>query len=344
MTEKGISKKELSERIWGKISETIHRLNLSQVELEEMCRQKGYRVSQPEISRLTSGKSQLSLYQAIALSDVLDIPLDQMVGVKSSKKSTIISGGSFVTEPTDKAFEGYLGTFYTVFHSTEVYSDEYLHGKLVFSQMNGNKICGAIFELNTGVKDQNGHDIIKRYHGQLIISIRQRTGYCILVNERMGEICSLEFRHRDFFVKKMQCRLALVLTVTAGEIKHPVAHKMLLSRQVITPSILREVGPFLKFRDGDIRISLDAINEIKNKNDESSLGFDFSELKFQGEQIGVLSEADIKKVKRKLSSIQLVKIVSRLLENSEEAFLHGVCESEDSQVYEIFRGVNVDDK
>lgn len=333
------TKAELSIEIWNRIKEIIDERRLSQVQLQKLCLEQGFDVGQPEISKLYSGKILLTLYQLNAFSAALGVPAEQFLTSERGIKKIHVSGKSFITDPEQDVFEGFMGMYYTAFHSTSPFDDKIIHGKLLFFPSEKGGICEALFELKTGEKNEKGHDIVKRYHGQLIISSRLRVGYCLLINDRIGEICSLEFRHRSFLVKQVECRLGMVLTTSSGEVKKPIVHKIFLSRSLITDEMLDWVVPFLKMEDEEILIS--KRNLIRLNEENKTVDFEFTALLENGEmeEYIYVTEDLIRRRRRQLSQIELAKVYSLIRKNSEGNFSFSLSEKEDSRAYDVIRKI-----
>lgn len=349
------SKNGVSEAVWNRVKEILEKRKVSQVRLKAMCEESGYSISQPEISRLFSGKAKLTLYQLIAFSDTLRVPLDQLIhpvldaGILQisdidNRADFQISGDSFITNPFQGAFDGYLGEYRTVFHCTEPNEDKFLYGKIWFNKNESKHICEVIFKLDTGEKDQNQKAIIKEYHGQFIVSARMNVGYCILLNERMGEICSLEFRHRSFLIKQAQCRLGMVLTVSAGELKRPVVHRILLCRNEITPVLLSKVSPFLKMGIGEVMVSRKALTELIYHSEKLN-NFNFESLLKHSdfEEVAFIDESSLRKINRRISNLEMAEIIAALRNISYgTAYVSYLSEKEDSQTYDILRRMELE--
>lgn len=351
------SKNDVSDGIWSRVKEILEKRKVSQVRLKAMCEESGYSISQPEISRLFSGKAKLTLYQLIAFSDTLRVPLDQLIhpvldaGILQisdidNRADFQIFGDSFITNPSQGAYDGYLGEYRTVFHSTEPNeADKFLYGKIWFNKNENKHICEVIFKLDTGEKDQNQKAVIKEYHGQFIVSARMNVGYCILLNERMGEICSLEFRHRSFLIKQAQCRLGMVLTVSAGELKRPVVHRILLCRNEITPVLLSKVSPFLKMEIGEIMVSRKALTELIHHSEKLNVNFNFESLLKNSdfEEVAFIDESSLRKINRRISNLEMAEIIAALRNISYgTAYASYLSEKEDSQTYDILRRMELE--
>lgn len=229
---KRILKKNRLEEIRKYLVDAALKQNLTQKEILDKCIEAGYEISQSEISRLFSGQVTVSLYQAIALADVLDISLDDMaVGRKEKNDLRLqVEGRNFITNPQSEEFKGYMGRYMVYFQSTSQYEEKLLCGELVFEEDNIQKKCIATLVLDTGQTDAKGVKKIKKYSGQIIISNSVSAVYCILASSEIGELCMLELRFRKFNVQEVACKGGLAITVSAGD-RNPTVHRMLVSRK-----------------------------------------------------------------------------------------------------------------
>ena len=332
-----ISKLDLTQEIWDRIRNILKTRKISQVNLERLCENQGYRVTQPEISKLNSGNSQLTLYQLIAVSKALDVPIEQLVYPNVLSGKIHISGGSFITNPDEREFEGYLGCYYVVFHSTDQYTDKFLYGKLTF-QKDISQICKAEFELDTGEVDKWKKPVLKKYHGQLLISNLLGIGYCILINEEIGEISNIEIRHRTFLIKEVECRLGLVLTASSGERKRPVIHRCFFARCPITYKLLEKIMPFLKLtiETGEVLVNRKILESSADKELMSRLDVNMLIEKSTVEEYIKIDKGLIRLINPKLSNQEVEEILN-ILKGGSGVYTSYIDESEDSQSYAILQ-------
>lgn len=333
------TKAEISGEVWNRIKAVLDERGISQAAFQRMCEARGYKISQPELSRLFAGKLQLNLYQLIAFSDVLGISADYFINEENVFRKLHVVGHSFITDPYNEAFEGYLGSYHTIFCSTSPFeNNRVLRGKITFNPSERGDICEALFRLNTGEKDLKGNPIMKCYQGQLIISSRMGVAYCVLSNEKIGELNMIEFRHRSFLVKQAECRLGLVLTVAAGETKKPVCHKMFLSRMRLPEESLHKFVPFLKQESEEVYIRKKEL--LMLEQDE------YPELKLEdllnrcdSDEYIMVDEKTLRKGRR-LSRVEVAELLSVLKEISSSSFLVSLDEEDDSRTYSLLRNCN----
>lgn len=262
------TKKQILEEIRTRINSLIKEKNITQKTLAELCQKAGYDITQPEISRLMNGKGTITLYQAIAFAKVLNITLDRLIDETYERPivQLEISGGNILTDPfANKEFASLMGKYHVIFHSTAMDEDKILEGELDFTGSSSGKICLADFKLNTGDRNALGKALYKKYQGQLLIAKSVDTAYCLLANERIGEICVIEFRYRDFQVRSLNCRLGLVMTVSAGDIKQPTVHKMFISRDPLYGEEKNIIVQMLRMDSGKFLVSKQTLLDIQKE-------------------------------------------------------------------------------
>lgn len=328
------TKAEVTERVWKRMKAVLDERGISQTALLRMCEAQGYKISQPELSRLFSGKLHLNLYQMIAFSDVLETAADRFINEDSIFRKLHVSGKSFITNPCDEAFSGYLGSYHTIFCSTSPFeNNRVLRGKLDFCPVVRGDICEASFWLDTGEKDLRGNAIIKYYQGQLIISRKIGVAYCVLSNEQIGELNMIEFRHRNFLVKQAECRLGLVLTAAAGEKKNPVCQRMFLSRIRISDESLSKFIPFLKQESEEVWIRKQDLLLMK-REEYPQLNIEDLLNKCESDEYILVDEKTLRKGRR-LSRVEVAELFSAIKSISFNSFLASLEEEDDSRIYSL---------
>lgn len=171
---------------------------------------------------------------------------------------------AFVFNPNENEFKGYKGEYYCYFFPTISSEHKMLTGKLCFSDDNIHGNCRADFELNTNLKKPDGSNVFKHYTGTLIVSVPQNSCYCILSNSDYGEICMLNFHHRYFIAddQELRCRLAAVITTSAGESRRPTTHRMLISRTMLTAEEQSILSSQLLLNSADIIVPVDDVRAM----------------------------------------------------------------------------------
>lgn len=340
-------KTELSDKTWARIRDILEERNITQAELLKSCQKLGYHISQPEISKLYGEKIHLTLYHLAAFSEVLGIPTDCLLDEAAVFRRLNVSGpgsglglgsgsgSGFIVQPSDEAFRGYLGTYFTIFHSTSMQEEKILRGEMNFSASDSGDICEACFQLDTGEKNRDGSPVLKHYQGQLIISGRMSVAYCILTNEEIGEISLIEFRHRNFFVRQAEARLGLVLTVSAGDKKVPVTQRIFLSRRRIPDENLDEFISFLKLEPQDFLVRKEELEMLADQSEEP----EFDSRAFLGaceeDTYAIVNAALVKRGNRKMNRYALAKLLSCFKSGSAGDFLMPLEEQDDFLTYEL---------
>lgn len=329
------TKEEVSDLTWNKIREILKERQISQTKLRDMCMKKGYKISQPDISKLFSGKLSLTLYHVVAFSAVLNVSIDSMINDKNQYQRFQTQGERFIRDPSDTAFNGYMGTFYTTFCSTSPFEENRIvRGKIHFRPSADNDICETFFELDTGEKI-NSRSIIKYYHGQMIVS-KMGVAYCILANDKIGEISMIEFKHRIFLVNQVESRLGLVLTTTAGGKRNPIVHQILLSRSFIDDKELYRVVPYLKMENSNqCLIKKDELHYLDNK------GVNLDKLKVMADtdEYMLIDQRILPMINRHLSRSQIAEIKGRLKAISYNGYCSVLDEEDDDAVFDILRDI-----
>lgn len=330
----GMEKKEFRENIRKNLQRILKQRRMSQVQLQKECEKHGYQISQPELSKALAGKTPVTLYQLSAFAKVFDLSMDQLINGEKVKQSVMLDGGPmFVTDPSDKAYNGYLGTFHVLLHSTSTPDDKWHVGILKLEASDDPEMfCKAFFDLNTDVKDSRGRDIIKHYTGQFIISVGLGAAYCVLVNKEIGELAFMEFRYRNFFIKQMECRLGFLLSTASGEQKLPVVQKIMLSRSAFSDEKLRFFKPYLKMMDDETIVLKSDLQFLREKY--ADFRIDFSAVD-ESEPCYVLNEKGIRGKNRSVSRTEIAAVVSSIRALSLAPYLLHISEREDSLLYDI---------
>ena len=340
-TQKVKTKSELSHLIWKRVEKILKDRHISQVQLRDMCIQQGYKITQPEISKLFTGKTPLTLYQLVAFSAALNVSIEYLIDNKSIYRRFHTEGDAFIKNPFDEAFNGYLGFFYTIFCSTSHFDDnKIIRGRLHFSPSEDQTICEAIYEIDTGEIDKRMQPIVKIYRGQLIIS-KMGVAYCILANDKIGEISMIEFRHRSFLVKQVECRMGLALTTTAGNKREPVVHRMLLSRHAIPDDQLHKMIPYLKLMQEDFLIKRDSLN-IFAENKADSIDLEKLQVSSNVEEYMHIDTRIIPVINKKLNRIQIAEILGIFKSISTDGYCNVLQEEDDDAVFNLVRYISDD--
>lgn len=329
-----VEKSKLAEDIWERVEAVLKSRKVSQLKLEELCLEHGFQVKQPEISRLYSKKAHITLYQIMAFSEVLDVPVEQFLYQDKVAMGFQFAGGSLISDPSDDVFSGYIGNYEVMLHSTTPFENKLLFGKLMFTPDERQKRCVARFYLDTGEKTGKGQPIYKKYEGILLISQKLSACYVLLINEQIGEVSMIVFRHRAMLVKRMECRLGMALTVSAGESRTPVAQKLWISRKKITDEMVEKISPFLRMEPiNEVLLKKEDLLEWKENEKNQSIHIDEAML----DEFVNVSELMIRYCNKKMSRGQIAGCFASLKSRSSASYISAVTEQDDNLIYELFK-------
>lgn len=264
--------------IADRLTQAMKTLNITQVELLDRMQKSGYHITQPTLSKVLKGTNS-SLYNIIQISKTLNIDMNSLFAEGHSTEVNLLSrpdedlsSTRFIRRPDQPEMESYLGDYYVYFFPTVSSEDAILSGKLSFSRAPNGKYATANLRFETGKRTSNGQPICKVYEGELIISVPMSAVYCTLINKEIGEISYLLFNYKSISYEKLQCRIALALTSTAGLNRVPTVHRMLLSRSQISSDMLEILCGQLFLNNSKILISENNLNEfLSDKNLDPSV-------------------------------------------------------------------------
>lgn len=277
-------------KITRRLKKVIERQGLSQKEIVERCASMGVKMTQGALSKLLNYEAlydvqskqrntNLSLAHIVCickvlsldLSAILDLDLENMeldalldapVRGESGHKAV---RQSLVSNPDEYEFTGYVGEYKTYFYPTISGENKILTGVLSLKRNDGNDSCSARLELDTNQKDRTGKPIIKKYYGRFLISPHQRAGYCILRNDKLGEINMLVLSHQQFNNQELMCKLAACITTSAGGNQRPTLHRVLISRHALNAQELETIKPQLLLNTDEIQIETSVYEAIQDQ-------------------------------------------------------------------------------
>ncbi len=332
------TKDNIHKAILSQIEHSIKSKNLQQAQVLELCRLKGYTLSQPELSRILAGKVTLGAYQLIALCDSLGLEMNEVMQLKRPKENRIeFSVESFITNPGNREIVPYLGSYSVIFRSTDMQDDKILTGRL-FIYEEEEAVCQVRLSLDTGEQDMQGNAILKKYKGQFFISKQLGIAYCLLTNDSWGELCLVEFKHRSFLLKQAESRVGLVLTTSSGEKKRPVTHKMLIYREnySLSPEQEQLCLNMLKLSNDLLFIEKSEAEMICETGEEREL-LEKVFAVLPAASYYAFNSAVLKSINKRLSNVQLSKLLAVLQEYSITEFVGRISENEDGDIFNIIR-------
>lgn len=277
-----IASKKYFDIISHNLSVLIDLGSYSENQLSKKLEEYGLRVNQGTISKYIHGGGNMHLSVAIALCEIYNISLSDLVSENFTydNYSTAVStfkdkksepnefahkvGKKFIVDPKDEHFEGYIQKYYCYFFPTISKENQLLVGELELREES--TYCAAFFSLNTN-KKKCGENIYKHYSGYVIISKAVESCYIILSSEKEGEICLINLRYFSIRHQNLDCRMAEVITNGAGERHFPTIHRMLLSREKISCNHLKYISPHLHLNSSDIRIKKEYLEKLESKSD-----------------------------------------------------------------------------
>lgn len=241
----------------------------------------GKNIKQEIISKLERGKDVfLTEKEIIGLQTICSIPEDivksyiEMIEVKYSSKIkenlvSIREHEYLLTKNKHTEIVFYEGDYYCYFHSTDAADHKIVEGKMSILPFHTSDICEARFVIYENEKT------IKEYTGQFFLNTLYDMSYCILICEDKQETSFLISNHFNASTRKRNLfNLALVLTTSAGQIKSPTMHKMIISRKKLSKETLELLLSQLKLNTESIYISESKLNELeayyKNKEPNST--------------------------------------------------------------------------
>lgn len=331
------TKDNIHKAILSQIEHSIKSKNLQQTQVLELCRLKGYTLSQPELSRILAGKVTLGAYQLIALCDSLGLEMNEVMQLRRSKGNRIeFSSESFITNPGNREIVPYLGSYSVIFRSTDMQDDKILIGRLFIYEEEA--VCQARLSLDTGEQDMQGNVILKKYKGQFFISRQLGIAYCLLTNNSWGELCLVEFKHRSFLLKQVESRVGLVLTTSSGEKKQPVTHKMLIYREnhSLSPEQEQMCLNMLKLNNDMLFIEKSEAETICETGEEREL-LEKVFAVLPAVSYYAFNSAVLKSINKRLSNVQLSRLLAVLKEYSTAEFVDRISENEDGDIFNIIR-------
>ena len=89
----------------------------------------------------------------------------------------------------------------------------------------------------------------------MLISLPMQSCYCILSCDESAEYVFLLFHHMFLTKANLECRIAAVLTTSAGSYRRPTMEKCIISRTSLSSEDLSEIEGQLKMNCSNIQIT-----------------------------------------------------------------------------------------
>lgn len=323
--------------VTDRVVNELNKRGIKQVQLIDLCESAGMKISQPDISKIYSGKKTLNLHQFAVICKVLKMPMESFtwLGEDGGREDFCNPNNSKTLHDTGNELKCYVGKYYFYYLSTASGEDKILKGELFVREKEEYytlKLC-----LDTGVSDRQGEEIFKEYAGRIIVSSSLGAAYLMLKSELIGEICMVCIRHRRYSIKDMECRVGLALTMSAGEEKIPTVHRCLLLRDDIAGEQLEDLRPWMNLIHADISIEKDRLISVLEEEEKKYPQYT--------RQLNSLKEASVSKeiielsvdnIRRQLpmKRTELMGFLSLLHRNSRSVKNYKVSQSDDIRFYE----------
>lgn len=348
--EVNISTSGLEKKVTERIVKELKQRGIKQVELLKLCDSDRIRmpISQPDISKIYSGKKTLSLYQFAAVCKVLDMPMDYFVWEEDRSRDDFCNPhDSANLHDSGDELKYYGGQYHLYYLSTARGEEKILKGVLDITQEKG---FGRVrLEIDTGEVNRQGIQIQKVYEGRILVSSSLGAAYLIFKNESIGEMCMICLRHRNYSVKDMECRIGLALTMSAGEVKEPTAHRCLVMRDFLPEEQLEKLRPWLKLINDSFSIEKDSlekiIEQVKQEHPDHASQLDRVQ---NSASPKMMSELSAEMLRRQLSfgRNEFVDFLTRLYEQADADKNYKVSQFDDIRFYDKINalmdsGVNV---
>lgn len=330
MVIKPYKRDKLLSNIVNNIKGILQERDLTQAQLVKTIQENGYEISQPDVSKILAGKIKPTVYFLVAVSEVLGISMEQLVGTGQTEAPLRIESKNFHINPYEEEYTSVLGEYYLYFETTNKLEDSILmKGHISFRARD--TFCEASMVLSFM---QNRKLITKKYTGQLILSNRMQAGYVLLFSPRIGEISFFAFRYRSSLSRSMICRLGIAVTVSSGEQNFPTAHRLLLSRSELDEVHLKKVWPYLKLVDSELLVDEESFAEMLRLHPEqTNLLKKICDISKKQTYVRI-DEADIRKAsKKKIGYREFMQIKQLLLQAAEVMPNARVSEEDDMSVY-----------
>lgn len=281
---KSLSEKEgeVSERVIRNVR-YLFKTSGSQADFCRFCKDKyNTKVNQGNLSKMLNQKTNrvtpllvimLSRYFGVDLEELLLKEFSPMEAILENVVGKAPEDPRLVLEATDYHFDNYINRdYHCYFYSTIARENKIIHGTFQLKRDSENNRCRVTMSINTGVQDERtGREYIKQYEGIMMISVSQSVCYCLVANEKIGELNVIMFRYVPLLNKKYKGGMATVSTISAGDSRLPTIHRMCICDHELSPKSLERLkyGMMLNAKTILIpRLELEALlnsNKISDK-------------------------------------------------------------------------------
>lgn len=262
-----LDKQEYYQRVSERISSVLSKKGITQKQLVLLCGNNGLSISQGTISKILSGGS-MSLYQMVQICNILNLNVSEVFSLDEDAAVTVGTGEGrnetplLITDARNPAFHGYKGSFYVYFYPTQSNDSELIPGKMEVDTESPIGRCRVKLSFGTGHLDRNNEPIKKEYVGEAVLSPNMQTIYCSLQCSAIGEISYLLYHYHFIAFEELECRLATVITASAGSKRLPTMHRMLMSRRELGAEELYILSGQLCLNESEMLISETAYKQF----------------------------------------------------------------------------------
>lgn len=262
-------KSEYLKRIVDRIKKVMCDQNLNQADLLVLADQHGYNIRQSTLSKILSDAASMSIVSIVQIANTLGIDLNDLFSESNSLDVRVHrdsqqkqSSSRLIRRADTPEMRPYLNSYYAYFFPTPSSDDGILSGRLRFSASDDKSKCIARFSFETGKINSQNKPIVKEYEGDLILSNNMSAAYCTLLNEEIGEISYILFNYMPILYEELCCRVALVLTSSAGSNRMPTAQRMIISKEELSASAIDLLKGQLYLNESEILISQSGLEQF----------------------------------------------------------------------------------
>lgn len=278
---------DFQKKISTRIKKVMSEQGINQTTLLSMMQQQGYSLQQSTLSKILTDSTSMSISNIVQIASTLGLDLNDLLSEGNSMEvcvfkqpDSILNESRLIRRADSPEMRPYINTYHTYFYPTLSSDERILTGDLSFKAAADKSKCIATFSFETGKYDAQKKPIKKEYVGELILSPTMSAAYCMLANEEIGEISYMLFSYIPILYEELCCRVALVLTSSAGANRMPTAHRMIISHDEISKEKLEILEGQLRLNESEILISESGLDRFM---DDSNLDPTFKDY-FRGEE------------------------------------------------------------
>ncbi len=325
------------------IKKAMKKQGITQELLVRECERLGIPIVQGTVSKIVNyrGKGHLSLIYIAAICQNLKLNMNEVLSLKGEdysvaisneyKYEDIVQSETLIENPRHSAFQGYIEKEFDLFFFPTISSESgILKGTLSLAKVN-DEYCGASVILDVPKKGTQ-----KTYTGRMLISLQQQACYINLVSKRLGEMCSLYFYHRFFSESSLKVRLAVAVTVCAGDDRRPTMHRVVICEKGVihTDEQMSFIESQLLLNDSKIRISENELGAIGKEGQFTKIVEDIKRLARpnEGTTYYQFEESDILKIPDH-SFQEIAEIISRMRKTENSKRYNKIGDKADAMLY-----------